>query len=95
MDEIDDIWEVDLFGNYSYWVTEEEYDRIKAIMLDDKIDKANTAVVCKTLDGAEVPILLTNICNLSYSTKESRKTSRERNKKYKEEWEPKKEPWEE
>lgn len=96
MDEIDEVWEVELFGNFAHWVSEEIYNEIKGYFLDTTLDKGNTGITFKTLNGAEVVMLLSNISNLCFSTRESRIASRERNKKYKEEWqEKKKEPWEE
>lgn len=95
MDEIDEIWELELFGNFSHWISKETYDEIRGYLIDSTIDKSQTGIAVTTLNGAEVVLLLSNISNLTYSNKEIRVMNRERNKEYKKEWEEKKEAWEE
>lgn len=90
-EEIDEIWEVEFFGSYSYWVTEETYEKIKKLLLSN-CDKANTATMFNTIHGAEYVILLSNISDLCYSTKAIRTEARELKKFFqaereKEEWE--------
>lgn len=93
-EEIDELWTVDLFGQYSHWVSKEEYQIVRALLLDADIDKAQTAISFKTVNDAEIVILLANISNLTYTTRETRKESRRNIKLYEEEWKEKNE-WEE
>lgn len=92
-EELDNIWSVDLFGNSSYWISEEDYIRIKNLFMDRDIDKSQTAVTFDSVNGAEVVMLLSNISNLQHSTKTSRNASRESNRRQNEEGEKKE--WEE
>lgn len=82
--EIDEIWEVELFGNYSYWVTKETYEAIKKLLLTKEISKADYGITFKTISGMEFVLLLSNISNLSCSTRKQREDGRARNKIYRE-----------
>lgn len=94
MDEIDNIWEVEAFGAYSYWVSEETYKEIKGYLLDVTIDKSQTGISFTTIHGMEYVFLLSNISNITHSTKLMREEARAIKKEYKKEWGEKKE-WEE
>lgn len=91
-DEFDEIWEISMFGNTSYWVDEETYDRIKADFVSGEFK--DRAVVIETIYGAEIVVQYANISEMTYCTKQTREDSREINRIYKKETDAAKKEWE-
>ena len=95
MDEIDDLWEIEAFGAYAYWVSETMYEMVKKLLMDVTIDKTQTGISFTTIHGMEYVFLLSNISNITHSTREMRVAARTMKKEYAKEYEEKKEAWEE
>ena len=93
MDEIDDIWELDMFGSGAYWIPQDEYIKIRAALLAGNISEKS--IQFNTIDGAEIIVPLSAISDLSHTTRKQRESARTVSKQYKEQEGTKnKESWE-